>query len=69
MKIENLEDLQNIIDLCTKKGVYQIKIDNLELHMNAYEQQENNNQMRLNEILSELEEDNSEEESVLYWSS
>lgn len=33
MKIENLKELQQLIQLCRKTGVESIKVDNIELHL------------------------------------
>lgn len=33
MKIESLNDLKKLISLCRKSGVYDIKVDGIELHL------------------------------------
>lgn len=69
MNINNLADLGKIIDLCRKKGVESLKIDNIELKLSR-EIPQSKYKRKSVELTSEMiPVDDISDEQALYWSS
>lgn len=65
MKLDSLEDLSKLLDLCNKKGVESISVDNISLKLKDNFQPKK----RIRNVKDELTDDVMPEEAALFWSS
>lgn len=65
MVISNIKDLSRLIDLCRKKGIDSVEIDNIKIKLGHLESKKS----RKPEIVSDIESDHQlTEEDILNWS-